>query len=74
MIVLFLLETAGGGRRAPVPFLGPTFFDIALAFNRIEKDGGGIYEDILEYKPTHIDRVNSTIIAIARLRVVGLIS
>jgi hypothetical protein len=43
--------------------------------------GRGIYGDILghsviliEYEPAHIDRVNYTIIAIARLRVVGLVS
>jgi hypothetical protein len=81
VIVFFLPETAGAGKRALVPFLGPTFFDITPAFRRIEKEGGGIYGDILghsviliEYEPAHIDRVNYTIIAIAWLRVVGLIS
>lgn len=69
----------GGGKCALMLFLGLIFFDIALVFRRIEKEGGGIYGDIIgysviliEYKLAYINRVNYIIIAIARLRVVGL--
>jgi hypothetical protein len=81
VIIFFFLEITGGGKRALMPFLGLIFFNIALAFRRIEKEGRGIYGDILgysviliEYEPAHIDRENYIIIAIARLRVVGLVS